>query len=72
MVGAAAVVRELGIPRSTLYRLVNDKVVPVHEEQKPWHKAPRLRFRLSEVRDALDQMQRRPAPTPPAEGDGGG
>jgi predicted DNA-binding transcriptional regulator AlpA len=37
MVGASAVVRELGIPRSTLYRLVDEKRIPVHRERKPWH-----------------------------------
>jgi predicted DNA-binding transcriptional regulator AlpA len=62
MVGASEVVRELGIPRSTLYRLVEEKRVPVHREKKPWQKEPRLRFLLSEVRAALD-MDATPGPT---------
>jgi hypothetical protein len=53
MVGATAVVRELGIPRSTLYRLVEDGKIPVHQERQPWHKEPRLKFRISEVKAAL-------------------
>jgi predicted DNA-binding transcriptional regulator AlpA len=53
MVGASAVVRELGIPRSTLYRLVDEKRIPVHRERKPWQKNEVLRFKLSEIRAAL-------------------
>lgn len=54
MVGASQAIRELGIPRTSFYRLVDEKRIPVHEERKPWEKRPRLRFRLSEIRAALD------------------
>lgn len=53
MVGASQVIRETGIPRTTLYRLVNEKKIPVHEERRPWEKRTRKVFRLSEVRAAL-------------------
>lgn len=53
MVGASEVIRKTGIPRTTLYRLVDEKKIPVHEDRKPWQKRTRLRFRLSEVRAAL-------------------
>lgn len=62
MVGATEVIRELGIPRSTLYRLVKEQRIPVHEERKPWQKSPRVRFLISEVRTALDM----PTAPPPA------
>lgn len=53
MVGASQVIRETGIPRTTLYRLVDEKKIPAHEERKPWEKRARKRFLLSEVRAAL-------------------
>jgi predicted DNA-binding transcriptional regulator AlpA len=62
MVGASQVIRETGIPRTTLYRLIEARRIPVHEERKPWQKRPVKRFLLSEVRAALD-MDR---PAPPA------
>lgn len=53
MVGASEVIRELGIPRTTFYRLIGDKRIPVYEERKPWQKRPVKRFQLDEVRTAL-------------------
>jgi predicted DNA-binding transcriptional regulator AlpA len=63
MVGATEVIRETGIPRTTLYRLVEEKKIPAHPERKPWQRQGRLRFRMSEVRAALERMQ---DDTPPA------
>lgn len=57
MVGATDVIRETGIPRTTLYRLVDEKKIPAHQERKPWQRQARLRFRMSEVRAALAKMQ---------------
>ncbi len=65
MIGASQVIRETGIPRTTLYRLIEAKRIPVHEDRKPWQKRPVKRFRLSEIREALGM----PAdPTPPSPG----
>lgn len=54
MVGASEAIRVLGIPRTTFYRLIEQNRVPVHEERKPWEKRARKRFRLSEIRAALN------------------
>lgn len=54
MVGASEAIRELGIPRTSFYRLVEDGRIPVHEERKPWQKRTVRRFYLSEIRKALD------------------
>lgn len=54
MVGASQAIRELGIPRTSFYRAVEDGRIPVHEEKKPWQKRPVMRFRLSEIRTALE------------------
>jgi predicted DNA-binding transcriptional regulator AlpA len=63
MVGASTVIRETGIPRTTLYRLIESRHIPVHEERKPWQKRAVKRFRMSEVRDALARMKIAPPPT---------
>ena len=65
MVGASEAIRVLGIPRTSFYRLVEDRRIPVHEERKPWQKRPVKRFRLSEVRAALGMEDPR-RPRPPA------
>lgn len=62
MVGATDVIRETGIPRTTLYRLVDEKKIPAHQERKPWQRQARLRFRMSEVRAALAKMEQPPTP----------
>ena len=54
MIGSSEAIRVLGIPRTSFYRLVDDGRIPVHEERKPWQKRPVKRFRLSEIRQALD------------------
>lgn len=66
MVGASAVVRELGIPRTTLYRLVNAGKIPTHPDPRPWRQRRSHVFLLSEVRAALAQLGAGGgAPTPP-------
>lgn len=65
MVGATDVVRETGIPRSTLYRLVDEKKIPAHSERKPWQRQARLRFKMSEVRAALERLAPDSTDTPP-------
>lgn len=58
LVGASQAIRELGIPRTSFYRAVNDGRIPVHEvERKPWQKRAVKRFLLSEVMDALGMEQ---------------
>lgn len=53
MVGASEAIRALGIPRTSFYRLVEERRIPVHEERKPWQRRTVKRFRLSEIRAAL-------------------
>lgn len=62
MVGATEVIRETGIPRTTLYRLVEDRKIPAHRERKPWQSRGSLRFKLSEVREALERLQNEGSP----------
>ena len=58
MVGASQVIRELKIPRTNFYRAVKDGKIPVHEVRQPWNRREVVkRFRLSEVRAALDMEQ---------------
>ena len=54
MVGASEAIRVLGIPRTSFYRAIEDGRIPVHEERKPWQRRTVKRFRLSEIRKALD------------------
>jgi antitoxin component of RelBE/YafQ-DinJ toxin-antitoxin module len=64
---ATAVVRELEIPVSTLYRLVSQGVIPTHPiPRKPWHRREVKGFYLSEVRAALGL----PPAAPPGPGAG--
>ena len=56
MVSAQVVVRELGIPRSTLYRLVDEQKIPAHSVRKPWHQRDRLMFSVAEVKAALERL----------------
>lgn len=63
MVTAKVIADEFGIPRSTLYRLVDDGRIPAHDVTKPWHDRRQLRFYVSEVREAIEGRNR---PTPPA------
>jgi predicted DNA-binding transcriptional regulator AlpA len=54
MVGASEAIRTLGIPRVSFYRAVQDGRIPFEEERKPWQKRTVKRFKLSEIRKALD------------------
>lgn len=65
MVTAKSVTEELGIPRSTLYRLVEEGKVPAEDVTKDWHTRRQYRFRVSEVRAALEAI-RRNRPSQPA------
>jgi excisionase family DNA binding protein len=65
LVTAKAVVDELGIPRSTLYRLVKDGKIHAEDVTQDWHSRRQYRFRVSEVRAALEAI-RRNRPSPPA------
>jgi predicted DNA-binding transcriptional regulator AlpA len=62
LVTAKIVTAELGIPRSTLYRLVEQGKVPAEDVTQDWHSKRQYRFRVSEVRAALDKIKHgRPA-----------
>lgn len=56
MVGATAVIQQLGIPRSTLYHLVKLGKIPTYDVRKPWHTQQRIKFKMSEVEAALEQL----------------
>jgi predicted site-specific integrase-resolvase len=55
MVSASVIHRELGIPPSTLLRLVKAGQLPAHEVTQPWHRNRRWLFKVSEVRAALEK-----------------
>jgi len=54
LVTSATVIRELGIPRTTLYRLVAaNKLATYPMPGRPWHSRAVKGFLMSEVRAAL-------------------
>lgn len=61
LVTSGEVVREFGIARTTLQRLIDDGRVPAYDVSHTWNKRKQWRFKLSEVRAALGP--------PPATGD---
>lgn len=61
MVTAKVITDQFHIPRSTLYRLVDDGRIPAHDVTQPWHGRRQLRFRVSEVQAAIDAMKDKPA-----------
>jgi excisionase family DNA binding protein len=61
MVTAKVIAEKFEIPRSTLYRMVDDGRIPAHDVTKSWHKRRQFQFRESEVRKAIEDL----APTPP-------
>jgi len=56
LVGANVVIRETGVPRKALYRMIRDGEIPAYHERKPWQKEGFWRFRLSEVKAALEKL----------------
>lgn len=64
MVTAKVISDQFHIPRSTLYRLVDEGKVPVHDVTADYHQRRQIRFKVSEVQTALDRIkaQRKPAP----------
>lgn len=58
MVTAKVISDQFHIPRSTLYRLVEDGRIPAEDVTEVWHKRRQFRFRVSEVQQALDEMKR--------------
>ena len=60
MVTAGRIAEEFDIPRSTLYRLVNEGRIPAHEVTKAWHKRRQFAFNVSEVRQAIEESKRQP------------
>lgn len=63
MVTAKVIADEFGIPRSTLYRLVDAGRIPAVDVTKPWHDRRQLRFSVSDVRKAIEDRKQQP-PTP--------
>lgn len=64
MIGASDAIRALDIPRTSFYRLVKERRIPVHEERKPWQKRTVKRFKLSEIRTALEMEPPAPPDAP--------
>lgn len=62
MVTAKVIAAEFDIPRSTLYRMVDEGRIPAHDVTKPWHKRRQLQFKVSEVRQAIEERKQPPAP----------
>lgn len=64
MVSAKVIAAEFAIPRSTLYRMVDEGRIPALDVTKPWHRRRQLQFKVSEVRQAIEDAKRRPKPAP--------
>jgi excisionase family DNA binding protein len=62
MVTAKVISEQFAIPRSTLYRLVDEGRIPAEDVTKPWHRRRQLRFKASDVRKAIED--RKPSPVP--------
>ena len=63
MVSAVEIERELGVPRSTLWRLTQEKVVTAYpQKRQPWHRRVTNLYSADEVRAALGLP-----PAPPRE-----
>lgn len=57
LVTAQAITSRFSIPRATLYRLVDQGVIPCHESpRQPWHKRRHLLFSVDEVAAALANL----------------
>jgi predicted DNA-binding transcriptional regulator AlpA len=57
MVTAKEIVARTGIPRTTLYRLIDANLIPAHSASKPWHQRRRFVFCLAEVEAALKMIR---------------
>lgn len=65
MVDAQTVIRELGMGRTTFYRLLNAGQIPYHvEESDRWRRRGAYRFDLAEVKEHLQRRGRVPAVSP--------
>jgi predicted DNA-binding transcriptional regulator AlpA len=62
MVTAKVIAEKFAMPRSTLYRFVDEGRIPADDVTKPWHRRRQLRFRVSEVQRAIDAMKRPASP----------
>jgi hypothetical protein len=59
LVGPLTIVREIGIPRATLHLMTRQGRIPHRDVTQPWHtKRRQYRYVISEVREALDRMER--------------
>jgi hypothetical protein len=64
LVTAKVIAGEFGIPRSTLYRLVDDGKVRAHDVTADYHQRRQFRFLVSEVRADLDKIKEQRTPPP--------
>lgn len=62
MVTARVIAEQFDIPRSTLYRLVDEGRIPADDVTKPWHKRRQFRFKVSEVRRAIEEQRKTARP----------
>ena len=69
LVTAKVIAAQFHIPRSTLYRLVDQGRIPAEDVTQPWHDRRQLRFKVSDVQRAIDAMK---PPAPSATDAGGG
>ncbi len=54
LITATQAATRFGVPAWAIWRLVQrELLVPVEDEQKPWQKRPKRRYRLSDVARAL-------------------
>lgn len=67
MVTAKVITDQFHIPRSTLYRLVDDKKIRAHDVTAAYHSRRQLRFLVSEVKADLDRIRQDRPPSRPAE-----
>jgi excisionase family DNA binding protein len=67
LVTAKVIADTFGIPRSTLYRLVNDGRIPAVDVTQPWHDRRQFRFCENDVRQAIAGRPRAPRPAPAAD-----
>jgi predicted DNA-binding transcriptional regulator AlpA len=56
LVTAKVIADAFDMPRTTLYRLVKEGRVPAYDITRSWHINRRYGFRLSEVRQALTDL----------------
>jgi hypothetical protein len=61
LVSVKGVLEHFGMPRATLYRLIDLGKIPVHrQQQEPWHTGERYLFSIPEVEAAFKEFATKP------------